>query len=238
MAGKKRLVVFDMDSTLIDAETINELARAAGVYEEVEDITRRAMNGEIEYGEALRRRVKLLRGLSLEDAIKTADRLPYMEGAFHLVEAVRKMGCVTAMLSGGFTISASRIGRELGMDYIVSNILGVKNGRLTGEVEGPLTEEDSKARVIKELTASLEINLKNCAVIGDGANDINLFKVAGLRIAFNAKPVLHRHADAVVNGKNLKNVIPHLIAWDKKGTVHYEMHNPSLGAGKGGRIDC
>lgn len=206
--GYAKLIIFDMDSTLIDAETINELARAAGVSREVEDITRMAMNGELDFGEALRKRVRLLKGLPLEKAIATANKIPFMAGAFKLVKAVKALGYRTAMLSGGFTISAERIGKQLEMDYIVSNTLVVEDGMLTGEVIGPLTEQDSKEQVLIHIASKEGVDPGKCIVIGDGANDISLFKRAGYRIAFNSKPILRKYADVIIKGKNLEKVIP------------------------------
>ncbi|HHI30383.1 phosphoserine phosphatase SerB [Methanosarcinales archaeon ex4484_138] len=203
-----RLIVFDMDSTLIDAETIDELAKAAGVGDEVAEITRRAMNGEMDYGEALRKRVALLRGLSVERAIEAVDQIQYNPGAKELVDRVRSLGYRTAMISGGFTLSADRIGRELGMDYVYSNELVVNGNIFTGEVRGPLTEHDSKMRVLIRIAKEEGVDHKKCVVIGDGANDIQLFKEAGCRIAFNSKPVLQKYADVVVEGNDLHKVIP------------------------------
>jgi phosphoserine phosphatase len=203
-----KLIVFDMDSTLIDAETIDELAKAAGVGDEVAAITHRAMNGEIDYGEALRQRVSLLKGLSLEKAIEAADNMPYTPGARELVQTVKSLGYTTAMVSGGFTLSASRVGRELGMDYVYSNELVVRDGVLTGEVRGPLTEQDSKKQVLIRIAEQEGVDPEKCIAIGDGANDIQLFRTAGYRIAFNSKPVLQQYADVVVLGNDLRKVIP------------------------------
>jgi len=203
-----KLIVFDMDSTLIDAETIDELARAAGVVEKVSDITNRAMCGELDYGKALTERVALLEGLSLDAAIQASDAMPWMQGAHELVDHVKKLGYKTAMLSGGFTISAERIGRELGMDHIMSNELEVADGVLTGHVCGPLTMQDGKANAFIEIAKTEGVLPEDCIVIGDGANDICLFKKAGFGIAFNAKPILKEHADASIDGKDLQKIIP------------------------------
>ncbi|HIH44125.1 MAG TPA: phosphoserine phosphatase SerB [Candidatus Methanoperedenaceae archaeon] len=213
--GYAKLMVFDMDSTLIDAETINELARAAGVSERVEEITRRAMDGELDYGKALRMRVRLLAGLPLKKALEAVDKMPLMPGAVELVTAVKAMGYRTAMLSGGFTISAERIGRLLGMDYVIANELGVKDGILTGEVAGPLTEHDSKEKMLLDVARREKVRPEKCIVIGDGANDIRLFERAGYRIAFNSKPVLRRYADVIIGGKDLREVIPVIRSLDK-----------------------
>ena len=208
------MIVFDMDSTLIDAETIDELAKAAGVGEEVAEITRRAMNGEMDYGEALRKRVLLLKGLSVKRAVEATRRIRYNPGAEELVSRVKSLGYITAMISGGFTLSADRVGEELGMDYVYSNELVVDRGVLTGEVRGPLLEHDSKMKVLMHIAKQEGVDYRRCIVIGDGANDIQLFKKAGYRIAFNSKPVLQKYADVVVEGNDLRKVIPIIEALD------------------------
>jgi phosphoserine phosphatase len=139
-----KMIIFDMDSTLIDAETIDELAAAAGVGDRVAEITERAMNGELDYGEALRERAGLLKGLSIERAMHVCESLPLMPGARELVDAVRRMGYQTAMITCGFMISARRIGDLLGIDHVIANDLATNGGELTGEVVGDLMEADSK----------------------------------------------------------------------------------------------
>jgi len=197
-----------MDSTLIDAESIDELAQAAGVVDEVAEITDRAMNGEIDYGYALSTRVRLLKGLPLKSAQKAVDNISLMPGAKELLDYLRSMSYSTAMVSGGFTLSSSRIGKILNMDYVVSNELVTNNGYLTGEVRGPLTTQNSKVRVFEEIARQKNVKPEDCIVIGDGANDISIFKKAGYAIAFNSKPILQQYADVVITQKNLRAVIP------------------------------
>ncbi len=203
-----KMIVFDMDSTLLDAETIDELAAVAGVGEEVAEITERAMNGELDYGEALRERVSLLKGLSTIRVMHACESLPLMPGARELVDSVKQMGYKTAMITCGFMISARRVGEMLGIDYVIANDLATNNGTLTGEVIGDLTECDSKARMLKDLTHRCGIDPQECVAIGDGANDIYLFENAGYSIAFNAKPILRGHADVTVDRKDLRAIIP------------------------------
>lgn len=203
-----------MDSTLIDAETIDELAKAAGVGQEVSAITERAMKGEIDFSQALTERVKLLKGLSLEDAITALDKMPLMPGAKELISFVKSIGYTTAMVSGGFTLSSERVGKLLGIDHVVSNELIVKDGIITGEVIGALTAQNSKELVLEELAAQHGIAPEDCIVVGDGANDICIFKKARYAIAFNSKPVLRQHADVVIIEKNLKAVIPVIESFD------------------------
>ncbi|OPY17591.1 MAG: Phosphoserine phosphatase [Methanomethylovorans sp. PtaU1.Bin073] len=213
-SDSKKLIVFDMDSTLIDAETIDELAKAAGVGREVSAITERAMKGEIDFSQALKERVKLLKGLTLEDAIAALDKMPLMPGAKELINFVKSAGYTTAMVSGGFTLSSERVGKLLGIDHVVSNELIVKDGIITGEVVGSLTAQNSKELVLEEIAAQHGIAPEDCIVVGDGANDICIFKRARYSIAFNSKPVLRQHADIVIIEKNLKAVIPVIESFD------------------------
>jgi phosphoserine phosphatase len=204
----KKLIVFDMDSTLIDAETIDELAKAAGVGKEVSAVTERAMKGEIDYSQALTERVRHLKGLSLEDAQAALEKIPLMPGAKELISFLKSIGYTTVMISGGFTLSSERVGKLLGIDHVVSNELIVKDGILTGEVRGALTAHNSKELVLEEIAAQHGIAPEECIVVGDGANDICIFKRAKYAIAFNSKPVLRQYADVVIIEKNLKAVIP------------------------------
>ncbi|MFZ2498279.1 MAG: phosphoserine phosphatase SerB [Methanosarcina sp.] len=202
------MIVFDMDSTLIDAETIDELARAAGVLSKVEEITKKAMCGDLDFEQALIERVRLLKGLPLETALDAVNQINLMPGAAELIFYVKKKGYKTAMISGGFTISAESVGKALGIDFVVSNELLVKDGCLTGKVAGPITQSDSKAEVFKELTQLNGVRPERCVVVGDGANDACIFEKAGFSIAFNPKPILREYADVVIIKKDLRTVIP------------------------------
>jgi phosphoserine phosphatase len=203
-----KLFVFDMDSTLIDAEVINELASAAGVSEEVSQITAQAMNGEMDYTESFQMRVALLKGLPHEKALSIKSHIQLMNGAKELIQFIQSIGGKTAMITCGFNLVAEDIQKKLGIDYVYSNELAVKDGVLTGQASGPLMTTNSKAKVFEKLVAQLNIAYEECAVIGDGANDICLFEKAGLSIAFNAKPIVQKQAHAVVQEKDLRNVIP------------------------------
>lgn len=205
---ENKMIVFDMDSTLIDAETIDELARAAGVVSKVEEITKRAMYGDLDFEQALIERVRLLKGLPLETALDAVDKINLMPGAAELILYVKSRGYKTAMISGGFTISADIIGKVLGIDFIVSNELLVEDGCLTGKVVGPITQSDSKAKVFEELTRLNGVRPEQCVVVGDGANDACIFEKAGFAIAFNPKPILREYADVVITKKDLRAVIP------------------------------
>jgi len=197
-----------MDSTLIDAEVINELAKAAGVSEKVSQITTQAMNGEMDYTKSFQMRVALLKGLSCEKALSIKDQIQLMTGAKELIHFIQSIGGKTAMITCGFSLVAEDIQKELGIDYVYSNELVVKDGVLTGQANGPLMTTNSKAKVLEKLVEKLNILYEECAVVGDGANDICLFEKAGFSIAFNAKPIVQKQACAVVHEKDLRNIIP------------------------------
>jgi len=209
ISTEKKMIVFDMDSTLIDAETIDELARAAGVVSKVEEITKRAMCGDLDFGQSLIERVRLLKGLPLETALDAVNQISLMPGAAELLLYVKSKGYNTAMISGGFTISAEMVGKALGIDFVVSNELLVKDGCLTGEVAGPIMQQDSKVKVFEELARiSCGVQPEMCVVVGDGANDACIFERAGFAIGFNPKPILREYADVVITKKDLRAVIP------------------------------
>jgi phosphoserine phosphatase len=209
-----KLIVFDMDSTLIDAESIDELARAAGVVDKISVVTEKAMNGEIDYNQALKERVALLKGLKLEKAMEAMNSMPLMPGAEELVKHVKSLGFKTAILSGGFTLSTDRIAKLLDMDYVFSNILEIEDGYLTGRVSGPMTENLSKEKAFEQIAKENGLKPENCIVVGDGANDICIFKIAGCAIAFNPKPILRQYADAVITQKHLRDIIPIIDSLD------------------------
>ncbi len=206
--NENKMIVFDMDSTLIDAETIDELARAAGVVSKVEEITKKAMYGDFDFEQALVERVKLLKGLPVETALDAVNKIDLMPGAAELILYVKSRGYKTAMISGGFTISADTIGKVLGIDFVVSNELLVEDGCLTGKVVGPIIQSYSKAKVFEELTRQNGVSPEQCVVVGDGANDACVFEKAGFAIAFNPKPILREYADVVITKKDLRAVIP------------------------------
>jgi len=205
-----------MDGTLVDAETIDELAKAAHVGDLVMALTRRAMRGEMDFEEALRERVKLLKGLTVEEVNKVALNIPLMKGAKELTRELKREYRI-AMISGGFTIVAEKVARELGIDYTIANELIIKNGVVTGEVAGPLVHQNSKVNALNEIAQREGIRAEDCIVIGDGANDISMFKAAGFSIAFNANPILYDIADAIITKKDLSLILPIL-----RGGAHAE----------------
>ncbi len=200
---EKRLIVFDMDSTLVDAEIIDELAKYAGVEEEVKRITERAMKGEIDFKKALEERVKLLKGLPVEVLEKIYKNIRLTEGARELIQALKRAGYKVAVVSGGFTYFTERLKEELGLDYAFGNELEIKDGKLTGKIKGRIIDAEEKARIIEEIAKKEGISKENVVAVGDGANDRIMIKNAGLGIAFNAKEVLKEVADGTLSKENL-----------------------------------
>ena len=203
----KRLVVMDMDSTLIQVEVIDELAALAGIGEQVAAITRRAMNGELDFQQALRERVALLAGLSSEALEEVYRQLPLTPGARNLVNILRRLGFKTAVISGGFSFFTDRLQQELGLDYAFANDLVVENGRVTGEVRGPIVDGQRKAQLLEEIAEREGIALSQVIAIGDGANDLPMLGKAGLGVAFNAKARVREQASYQLNQPNLDSIL-------------------------------
>ncbi|WP_373048068.1 phosphoserine phosphatase SerB [Vulgatibacter sp.] len=203
----KRLVVFDMDSTLIRIEVIDELARAHGVVDRVAAITERAMQGEMDYDESLRQRVALLAGLDVGVLKTIASNLPLTEGAERLVRALRRLGYKVAVLSGGFSVAASALKDRLGLDEAHSNVLEVKGGKLTGAVVGRIVNAERKAELLEEIAMREGILLDQVIAVGDGANDLLMLQKAGLGIAFRAKPRLREAADLSISAAGLDAIL-------------------------------
>ena len=196
-----------MDGTLIDGEAIDELAKAAKVENLVVALTKRAMRGEMDFEEALRERVKLLKGLPVTEVDRVAITIPLMKGAKDIIRELKKEYKI-AMVSGGFTIVARRVAQELGIDCYVANELITEDGVLTGEVVGPLVRQNSKKDALEAIAKREGIRAKDCIVIGDGANDISMFEASGFSIAFNANPVLYDIADVIITKKDLSLILP------------------------------
>ena len=203
----KRMVVMDMDSTLIRIEVIDELARAAGVGDAVAKITERAMQGEMDYDESLKQRVALLAGLDVKVLDRIANDLPLTEGAETLIRVLKRLGYRTAVISGGFSRAAEALKRRLGIDYAFSNNLEIENGKLTGRVVGPIVNARRKAELL-ELIAQLEgVLLDQVIAVGDGANDVLMLEKAGLGIAFRAKTKLREAADTTISASGLDAIL-------------------------------
>lgn len=194
----KRMVVMDVDSTLIQDEVINLLAREAGVEEEVTKITATAMRGEIDFEQSLRERVSLLKGLDANGLARAAANIRLTPGARTLIRTLRRLGMKTAIVSAGFTRFTTALANDLGIDYSLSNTLDMKDGVLTGGLAGELVDGPRKARFLEEIAAAEGIPVSQVVAIGDGANDLDLLSVAGLGIAFNAKPLVEELADTTV----------------------------------------
>ncbi|MGE5526610.1 MAG: phosphoserine phosphatase SerB, partial [Rhodospirillaceae bacterium] len=204
-----RLLVMDMDSTLITIETIDELADMQGLKPEVAAITAQAMRGEIEYNESLRRRVALLKGLD-ETAMERVynERLKLSPGAEQLLTAARSAGLKTLLVSGGFTSITDRLKTRLNLDYTRSNTLAVSGGRYTGEVVGDIVNADIKRDELLKVSAAIGATRDQVIAIGDGANDLKFMAEAAVSIAYHAKPVVRVHATYALNYVGLDGVLP------------------------------
>jgi phosphoserine phosphatase len=203
----KRLVVMDMDSTLIRIEVIDELARAAGVGERVARITERAMQGEMDYDQSLRERVELLKGLDVKVLDRIAAELPLTEGAETLVRVLKRLGYSIAIISGGFSRAADALKRRLNIDYAYSNNLEVVDGKLTGRVVGPIVNAQRKAELLETIAQAEGVLLDQVIAVGDGANDALMLERAGLGIAFHAKPKLRESADTSISASGLDAIL-------------------------------
>ena len=203
----RRLVVFDMDSTLIEAEVIDELAARAGVGPQVSAITERAMGGELDFSESFRARVALLKGLDESALQQVAAELKITEGAQHLIATLRTLGYKTAILSGGFTYFAHHLQRRLGMDYVYANELDIEDGVVTGRVTGTIVDGERKALLLRQLAESEGIDLQQVIAVGDGANDLPMLSTAGLGIAFRAKPLVKQSAEQSISTLGLDAIL-------------------------------
>lgn len=205
----KQLFIFDMDSTLIYQEVIELIAAYAGIEDKVAEITTRAMNGEIDFNESLRERVSLLRGIDSTTIWKELEeKIEITNGVRPLSKALKKLGCVLGVCSGGFIPLAEHIKNELGLDYAYANTLGVdEKNILNGETIGDIVNGERKAELLLEIAQKHGIDPRNAVAIGDGANDLKMMSVAGFGIAWNAKPKVQLQAPACLNTKSLLDVL-------------------------------
>ncbi|AWG20291.1 phosphoserine phosphatase SerB [Flavobacterium faecale] len=203
----RRLVCFDMDSTLIQTEVIDELADLNGVGEQVRAITESAMNGEIDFNESFKKRMALLEGLSEDVLRNVAINLPITKGAHRLMKALKYYGYKTAILSGGFTYFGEYLQKELGIDYVHANQLEIKDGKLTGNYLGEIVDGKKKAQYLKEIAEKEGIHINQTIAVGDGANDLPMINLAGLGIAFHAKPTVKESAETSISSLGLDGVL-------------------------------
>jgi len=203
----RRLVCFDMDSTLIEAEVIDELAAAAGVGEQVAEITERAMQGELDFIQSFEQRVALLKGLKGDVLQGIAERLPVTEGAERLIRNLSALGYKTAILSGGFNYFGRYLQEKLGIDYVFANELEMEDGVVTGRVTGRVVDGQRKAELLRELAEKEEIRLEQTIAVGDGANDLPMLSIAGLGIAFRAKPLVRENAKNAISTLGLDGIL-------------------------------
>ena len=203
----KRLVVMDMDSTLIPIEVIDELAKHHGVATQVSAVTERAMAGEMDYDESLRQRLSLLKGLDVAVLQKIAAELPLTEGAEKLIRVLKRLGYRTAVISGGFSIAADALRARLGIDYAYSNTLEIEAGKLTGRVGGAIVNGKRKAELLETIAQAEGVRLDQIIAVGDGANDLPMLEKAGLGIAFHAKAKLREAADTSISTGGLDSIL-------------------------------
>jgi len=203
----RRLVAFDMDSTLIDMEVIDELAIEAGIGEQVAAITEQAMQGKIDFSESFRQRLGLLKGLD-ESVLETiCERMSLTEGAERLVHTLKKLGYKTAILSGGFNYFGRHLQSKLGIDYVYANELEIIDGKVTGQVKGEIVDGKRKAELLQQIAQKESISLDQVIAIGDGANDLPMLSIAGLGVAFRAKPLVKQSAEHSISTLGLDGVL-------------------------------
>ncbi|RMP12242.1 ACT domain-containing protein/phosphoserine phosphatase SerB [Pseudomonas viridiflava] len=213
----RRLAVFDMDSTLIEAEVIDELAKAAGVGEQVSEITERAMRGELDFSESFKERLALLKGLDVSVLDEIGASLRLTEGAETLFSELKRLGYKTAILSGGFTYFAKQLQAKLGIDYVYANELEVVDGKVTGVAVEPIVNAQRKADLLRELAHKEGLSLEQTIAVGDGANDLPMLAIAGLGVAFRAKPLVKQSAKQAISTLGLDGVLYLLGFRDREG---------------------
>ncbi|MHA6197665.1 phosphoserine phosphatase SerB [Pseudomonas wadenswilerensis] len=215
----RRLAVFDMDSTLIEAEVIDELAKAAGVGEQVSEITERAMRGELDFRASFKERLALLKGLDVNVLDDIGASLRLTEGAETLFAELKRLGYKTAILSGGFTYFAKQLQAKLGIDYVFANELEVVDGKVTGVAIEPIVDAQRKADLLAELARKEGLQMEQTIAVGDGANDLPMLGIAGLGVAFRAKPLVRQSAKQAISTLGLDGVLYLLGMRDREGNA-------------------
>jgi phosphoserine phosphatase len=213
---EKRLILFDMDMTIVDFEIINKLASFVGVDEEVKSITERAMLGEMDFEQSLRQRVSLLKGTPVHTLEEIARDLQLTPGSEELIHHLKQMGYKIALISGGFTYFTDVLKERLDFDYAFANQLEIKDGVLTGEIQGEIIDAKAKGRIVNYLAKLENIRPDNIVAVGDGANDCLMIQNAGLGVAFNAKEILKRVSDGSISRENLLGLLNVLGIADKE----------------------
>lgn len=203
----RRMVAFDMDSTLIQVEVIDELAKAAGVGDQVAKITEEAMQGKLDFKESFAKRLSLLEGLDQSVLAQIAESLPLTEGAEHLISTLKKIGYKTAIISGGFQFFGNHLQKKLGIDYVFANQLEIIDGKVTGKVSGTVVDAERKAEILRSLAEKEDISLEQVIAVGDGANDLPMLSIAGLGIAFHAKPLVKKNAKHSISNLGLDGIL-------------------------------
>ncbi len=205
-----KLAVFDFDSTLMEGETLEFIAREYGIEPLMKEITAQAMEGKIDFFESLVQRVSLLKGAKEETIVKICRELPYTKGAKETISTLKKMGYKVVCFSGGYDTATIPAQQVLGYDAQFSNILHFKNGEMTGLVGGEMMFSDSKGKMLKRLQTLLNITEEDSLAVGDGANDLSMFAFAAKRAAFCAKPVLKEKANIIIERKDLTEILNYI----------------------------
>lgn len=203
----RRLVVFDMDSTLVQVEVIDELAKLTGVGEEVATVTAAAMRGELDFKASLTQRVALLQGLPESVLAEVAAALPLMEGAQRVTSTLKRLGYKIGIISGGFDYFGHHLQQKLGFDYVYANRLEIINGKLTGRVLGEIIDGPKKAELLQQIAHAENISLEQTIAVGDGANDIPMLSTAGMGVAFHAKPLVREKAERAISNLGLDGLL-------------------------------
>jgi phosphoserine phosphatase len=204
---RKKVIVFDMDSTIVDGEIIDEMAKLAGVGKKVAAITQEGMKGKIDYVQSLRARVSLLKGLGIKSLEPLAETLKLTKGSEELILALREMGFKIGLISGGFSYFTDIVKKRLGFDYAFGNKLEIKSGKLTGRIKGKIIDAYRKAQIMDDICHKEGITRDEVVAVGDGSNDRIMVANAGLGIAFNAKEILKKVADGTITRENMKGVL-------------------------------